>query len=200
MLFTSEPIEVRTDVWLLPHFVETSALLKEIADITAKAPLRHMQVGRGKLMSVAMTNCGDFGWTASNKGYAYRPTDPASMLPWPAMPTLFTAVAEQAANAVNWPPFAPNACLINRYANGASMGMHQDKDEADLRQPIVSVSIGASCQFILGGLSRQSPTRSIELQNGDVLIWGKSARLVFHGVRPLAKAQERYNLTLRRAA
>jgi DNA oxidative demethylase len=199
MLFTSGPIQVCTDVWLLSGFVETSSLLKEIANITAQAPLRRMQVGRGKTMSVAMSNCGELGWTSSNNGYAYTSIDPASAQPWPAMPALFLSIAAQAAHAVAWAPFLPDACLVNHYVNGASMGMHQDTDEADLTQPIVSISIGASCKFILGGLTRQAPTRSIELTNGDVIIWGKSARLLFHGVRPLAKDQERYNLTLRKA-
>jgi DNA oxidative demethylase len=103
---------------------------------------------------------------------------------------------------VGWPDYAPDACLINRYAPGAGLGLHQDRDELNLRQPIVSVSIGASCKFILGGLQRNSCVQSIALHDGDVMVWGGRSRLVFHGVRPLPARNHanRYNLTFRKAA
>jgi DNA oxidative demethylase len=201
MLFETAPLEVIHDFWLLKSFVDTTPLISEIDNIAKHSPFRHLQVPRGSYMKVAMTNCGDFGWTSSTKGYSYDPHDSQALVPkpWPLMPTHFKKIANAAAAAVEWNYVEPNACLVNRYENGAGMGLHQDKDEADLSHSIVSVSIGASCKFIVGGLTRQSPTRTLTLDDGDVLIWGKSARLVFHGVRPIKVGLTRYNLTMRKA-
>jgi DNA oxidative demethylase len=199
MLFTQRPVELLPDFWLLPAFIDTQTLLADIQAIAAQAPFRHMHVGRGKQMSVAMTNCGDFGWTSSPNGYAYCPLDPQTCNAWPSMPKAFLDLAASAVKTIGWEPFHPDACLINRYQEGASMGLHQDKDEKNHDEPIVSVSIGASCKFILGGLSRNDPTKSITLNDGDLLVWGKSARLVFHGVRSLKSTEIRYNLTFRKA-
>jgi DNA oxidative demethylase len=201
MLFKNPPIEVLPDFWLLPALVETPPLVAEIEIIAKQSPFRLMQVAKGNYMKVAMTNCGDFGWTSSSSGYRYDDQDRQGLMPkaWPHMPNRFKQIASEAAQAVGWENQEPDACLVNRYENGAGMGLHQDKDEKDLNKPIVSVSIGASCKFIVGGLTRQSPTRSLTLNDGDVLIWGKSARLVFHGVRPLKEGLTRYNLTMRKA-
>jgi DNA oxidative demethylase len=199
MLFPPHPIELRSDFWLLPAFINTHELTQEIHEIAAQAPFRHMQVANGKQMSVAMTNCGALGWTSSASGYAYYSKDPQTGQDWPAMPDLFSDLAASAVSAVGWGLFIPDACLINRYSEGASMGLHQDRDEKHLAHPIVSVSIGACCKFVVGGLARHEPTAKIELNNGDVLVWGKSARLAFHGVRPLKSAETRYNLTFRKA-
>jgi DNA oxidative demethylase len=199
MLFPQSPIELRPDFWLLPAFVTTQELTKEILTIATEAPFRHMQVARGKQMSVAMTNCGALGWTSSAGGYAYCAQDPQTGHRWPTMPRLFSDLAASAVSAVGWGSFVPDACLINRYSEGAGMGLHQDRDEKHLQHPIVSVSIGASCKFVVGGLARHEPKAKIELNDGDVLVWGKSARLVFHGVSPLKSVEIRYNLTFRRA-
>lgn len=174
-----------------------------IEEVVKLAPFRHMTVPGGKKMSAAMTNCGRYGWTASAKGYAYQSIDPDShaAASWPDMPNELLMLAQQAAGAVGWQAFQPEACLINRYEAGASMGLHQDRDERDLSQPIVSISLGASCQFMVGGEKRTSPTKSVALHNGDVLVWGGQSRLIFHGVRPVSRAigTLRYNLTLRKA-
>jgi DNA oxidative demethylase len=201
MLFTNAPIEVIPDFWWLPSFVETKPLLVDIDIIAEQAPFRHMQVPTGGFMKVAMTNCGAVGWTSSTLGYSYSSIDRHfdSNIPWPAIPTRFKDLAAKASKAVGFGTFEPDACLINRYQNGAGMGLHRDKDERDLAQPIVSVSIGDDCKFIIGGLTRHHPSKSMTLSDGDVLVWGKSARLVFHGVRPLRLGQTRYNLTLRKA-
>jgi DNA oxidative demethylase len=201
MLFKNPPIEVITDFWLLTAFIETTPLVAEIENITRQSPFRFMQVARDSYMKVAMTNCGDFGWTSSTSGYCYDELDRQGLVPkaWPPMPHRFKQIAKDAAQVVGWEYVIPDACLVNRYENGAGMGLHQDKDETDLNNPIVSVSIGASCKFIIGGLTRQSPTHSLILNDGDVLIWGKKARLVFHGVRPLKNGLTRYNLTMRKA-
>jgi DNA oxidative demethylase len=201
MLFQNSPVQVIPDFWLLPAFVETAALLIDIENIAQQSPFRFMQVPRGSYMKVAMTNCGNFGWTSSTRGYKYDALDSQGLISkaWPIMPHRFKQLAGDAARQVGWEKFEPDACLVNRYENAAGMGLHQDKDEKDLEHPIVSVSIGATCKFIVGGLTRQSPTRSITLNDGDVLVWGKRSRLVFHGVRPLQKGLIRYNITMRKA-
>jgi alkylated DNA repair protein (DNA oxidative demethylase) len=194
---------IAPDFWLLRGHAKPEVLMPLIEKITNAAPFRHMTVPGGKKMSVAMTNCGRFGWTASKAGYAYSPVDPESHpeAPWPDMPTQFCELAQQVADTVGWLQFHPDACLINRYEAGASMGLHQDRDEVDLNQPIVSISLGASCQFMVGGEKRTNPVTSIALHSGDVLVWGGKSRLIFHGVRPVSRAEGtlRYNLTLRKA-
>jgi alkylated DNA repair protein (DNA oxidative demethylase) len=198
MLIAAEPLQIATDVWLLPGFADTARLLPLIERIATQSPFRHMQVPGGAAMAVAVTNCGELGWTSDAHGYAYRPQDPLTGQPWPALPEEFRALAASAAAVGGWPDFRPDACLVNRYAVGAGVGLHQDRNEADFAQPIVSVSLGASCRFMLGGLTRKDAVRSHELHDGDVMVWGGSARLVYHGVRPL-RFGLRYNITLRRA-
>jgi DNA oxidative demethylase len=202
MLFSSPPLQLQPDFWLLPGFALARDLRTGIEDVARSAPFRHLVVPSGKAMAVAMTNCGPLGWTSSPKGYEYLPHDPATMLLWPAMPQSFTQLAREAAAAAGWPEYLPDACLVNRYAPGAGLGLHQDRDELDLHAPIVSVSIGASCKFILGGLQRNSPTKSVDLHDGDVMVWGGRSRLVFHGVRPLPTGgiAMRFNLTFRKAS
>ena len=195
-LFSSPPIAIAPHIWLLRGCVNTAPLLQDIEAIAQQAPFRHMQVPSGQSMSVAMTNCGDLGWVADAAGYRYSATDPATQKPWPALPPSWQTLAHDAAALVGWPGFAPDACLVNRYEPGARMGLHQDKNESDYSQPIVSVSIGSSCHFQVGGLQRRDPVKSITLHDGDVLVWGGDARLIHHGVRPL-KQGLRYNLTFR---
>ena len=191
-------------VFLLPHAAESQDLLAEIAQIAAAAPFRHMTVSGGKAMSVAMTNCGDLGWTSSGAGYQYTRCDPESGEPWPAMPAAFKQLASDCASGCGFAGFEPDACLINRYIGPAQMGLHQDKDERDFSQPIVSVSLGASAVFLLGGNQRKGKTQTIPLADGDVLVWGGVARQYFHGVRsPQAdmsgQVPVRFNLTFRKA-
>jgi DNA oxidative demethylase len=200
MLFASDPVELAPDFWHLHGFALGRPLLSGIEQVSSAAPFRHLVVPSGQPMAVAMTNCGPWGWTSSPKGYQYLAHDPDSQQPWPAMPEAFVSLAREAAAAVGWSGFAPDACLVNRYAPGAGLGLHQDRDERNLGAPIVSVSIGASCKFIIGGLQRSDPTRSVTLHDGDVMVWGGASRLVFHGVRPLpANSDIRYNLTFRTA-
>ena len=198
MLLAAAPLQVAADVWLLPGFADSAQLLPLVTAIAEQAPFRHMQVPGGATMAVAVTNCGELGWTSDAHGYAYRPRDPLSGQPWPAMPSRFLDLAVRAAAAGGWRDFRPDACLVNRYAVGAGVGLHQDRNEADFTQPIVSVSLGASCRFMLGGIKRNDPVRSHDLQDGDVMVWGGSARLVFHGVRPL-RLGTRHNITFRKA-
>ena len=204
MLFSSPPLQLAPDVWLLSGFCESASLLAHIQAIEAQAPFRHYTVPGGKSMSVAMTSCGALGWTSSEQGYAYVRADPLTQRPWPGMPHDFKQLATSAASTAGWPNFESDSCLVNRYEAGASMGLHQDRDEPDLREPIVSVSLGASAKFMFGGLRRADPVKTIDLHDGDVLVWGGAARLIFHGVRPLKQSESsaaniRYNLTFRKA-
>jgi DNA oxidative demethylase len=180
-------------------------LIAALRDIEAQAPFRHMHTPGGHQMSVAMTNCGSFGWVTDRSGYRYDANDPETGKPWPAMPPSFRALAGQAAAEAGFDEFSPEVCLINRYAPGARMSLHQDRDELDLGAPIVSVSLGLPAIFLFGGLKRSDKTRRFRLEHGDVAVWGGPARLAFHGVAPLADGEhalmgrQRINLTFRKA-
>ena len=180
-------------------------LVAIIAQVSDAAPFRTMQVPGGGTMSVAMTNCGRAGWTADAKGYRYSGVDPMSGQLWPDMPEILADLAMRASRAAGFGDFEPDGCLINRYAPGARMGLHQDRDETDRRAPIVSVSLGLPATFLFGGLKRADPTIKLELEHGDVVVWGGPARLAYHGIAPLKPGVHpltgaaRYNLTLRKS-
>ena len=187
-----------------------SILLKDLNLILAKSPLRHMVTPGGHSMSVAMTNCGSLGWVTDRKGYRYSTLDPTNNKPWQAMPASFLALAVQAADAAGYVRFIPDACLINQYKTGARMALHQDKDEQDFSQPIVSVSLGVSATFLFGGLKRSDKPIKIQLNHGDVIVWGGESRLNYHGIMPLKAnnhavpnnemlSEFRFNLTFRKA-
>jgi alkylated DNA repair protein (DNA oxidative demethylase) len=156
-------------------------------------------------MSVAMTNCGALGWVSEPSGYRYDPLDPQSGRAWPPMPASFQRLATAAAAAAGFDGFVSDACLVNRYEAGAKLSLHQDKDERDYTQPIVSVSLGVAALFLFGGVKRTDKTLRVPLQHGDVVVWGGPARLRYHGVLALKAAQHRLlgghrvNLTLRKA-
>jgi DNA oxidative demethylase len=180
-------------------------LIADIGAIVAQAPFRHMVTPGGHAMSVAMTNCGSAGWVTDRSGYRYDARDPEAEKPWPAMPPSFCRLAAQAAAEAGFSGFAPDACLINRYAPGAKMSLHQDKDETDFDAPIVSVSLGLSAIFLFGGLQRSDRPRRYRLEHGDIVVWGGPSRLFFHGVAPLGDdehallGRQRINLTFRKA-
>lgn len=180
-------------------------LLQAVSRIEAVAPFRHMSTPGGFTMSVAMTSCGEAGWVTDRKGYRYEPRDPETGRPWPAMPESFSALATQAAQQAGFPGFSPDSCLVNRYAHGTRLSLHQDRNERDLSAPIVSVSLGLPAVFLFGGGSRSERPRRVLLESGDVVVWGGPARLAFHGVAPLAEGihpltgAHRINLTLRKA-
>lgn len=184
---------------------EAQALLDGIAQVAGQSPFRHMITPGGYTMSVAMTNCGNLGWATNARGYLYATEDPLTQRPWPAMPEAFRALCDRAAQAAGYPDFTPDACLINRYAPGAKLSLHQDKDEPDLRAPIVSVSLGLPAVFQFGGLKRNHPVARVMLEQGDVVVWGGESRLFYHGILPLKAGQHpdtgeyRYNLTFRQA-
>jgi alkylated DNA repair protein (DNA oxidative demethylase) len=180
-------------------------LLDALAAIAEQAPFRNMVTPGGLRMSVAMTNCGALGWVTDRAGYRYDACDPQSGKPWPAMPEVFAALARDAAAEAGFAGFAPDACLVNRYEPGARMSLHQDKDEHDFMQPIVSVSLGVPAVFLFGGMQRSDKPMRVALTHGDVVVWGGPARLRYHGVMPLKPHQhdalgtQRNNLTFRKA-
>ena len=184
---------------------QAAALLAAIAEIAAAAPFRRMVTPGGFEMSVAMTNGGTAGWVTDRKGYRYAGLDPTSGKPWPALPPSLLALADAAAATAGYPGFVPDACLINRYEPGARLSLHQDRDEADYRHPIVSVSLGLPATFQFGGLKRNDPVKKVPLRHGDVVVWGGPSRLVHHGVLTLKDGEHpatgrcRFNLTMRRA-
>lgn len=181
------------------------SLLIALADIIAQSPFRHMITPGGFTMSVAMTNCGTAGWVTDRMGYRYDPNDPESGRPWPAMPDCFSDLAVNAATQSGYPDFRPDACLINRYEPGARLSLHQDKNERDFANPIVSVSLGLSAIFQFGGLKRNDPVKKFVLRHGDVAVWGGPSRLCYHGVPELKDGvhetvgRMRINLTFRGA-
>lgn len=180
-------------------------ILSALHDVAAKAPFRHMTTPGGYRMSVAMTNCGPLGWVSDKTGYRYQAVDPDTGARWPEMPEAFLELAESAAAEAGFPNFSPDACLINRYEPGAKLSLHQDKDEHDFRQPIVSVSLGLPAVFLFGGLKRHEKTARIPLAHADVVVWGGPSRLRYHGVTPLKEGSHallgsfRINLTFRKA-
>ena len=184
---------------------EDRALLNDISEISATSPFRHMITPGGFTMSVAMTNCGELGWVTDRTGYRYDPIDPLTGAAWRPMPASFLKLASAAAAKAGFPNFQPDACLVNRYEPGTRLSLHQDRNERDFSQPIVSVSLGLPATFLFGGLKRADKTQRIPLSHGDVVVWGGPARLRYHGVSPLKDGdhpllgQHRINLTFRKA-
>ena len=199
------PVEVLPDVRLLPGFVDPDALAGPLDAVLRAAPPRRFVTPRGASMAVASTSCGAVGWVSDRRGYRYESADPITGRPWPAMPRGFAALADAASRAAGFGAFAPDTCLVNRYAPGVGMGAHQDRDEADLDAPIVSVSLGLPARFFVVGPERRGRAVPIDLVDGDVVVFGASARLHYHGVRPLKEGVHprfgpvRWNLTFRRA-
>ena len=177
-------------------------LLAAVRAISAAAlPFTPRMPKSGRPFTVRMSNCGPLGWVSDQSGYRYQPTHPETGRPWPPIPATLLALWDALARH----PDPPEACLINFYAPTAKMGLHQDRDEEDFAAPVVSISLGDSCLFRVGGLKRSEPTRAFRLSSGDVLVLGGGARLAFHGVdrvyagtSSLLPEGGRINLTLRR--
>jgi alkylated DNA repair protein (DNA oxidative demethylase) len=197
--------QIAPGVVLAPGYLDRAAqesLLAALRMVLARAPLYAPRMPKsGKPLSVRMSNCGPLGWVTDEAGYRYQATHPETGAPWPQMPESLLAAWRELAGY----PHPPEACLINFYGAEARMGLHQDRDEQDLTAPVVSLSLGDSCQFRLGGTSRRDPTRAIRLASGDALVFGGAARLVFHGVDRILPGTStllpeggRINLTLRR--
>lgn len=178
------------------------ALTDAILALAKDAPFyRPVMPNSGKAFSVEETNFGSLGWVADKSGYRYQPHHPQTGKPWPAIPRtlldLWSATTHHDA--------PPQCCLVNLYREGAKMGLHQDKDEAALNAPVLSVSLGDDALFRIGSTSRGGKTRSVKLRSGDVLMFGGPARLAFHGIDRILPGTSRLipgggriNLTLRR--
>ncbi len=188
-----------------PGFLDRAAqeaFAEAIRAVVAAAPLFVPTMPRtGKPFSVRMTNCGPLGWVSDRDGYRYQPTHPDTGQPWPAMPPALLAAWEALAAYAH----PPEACLVNWYAPGTRMGLHQDRDEDEPAAPVVSLSLGDAAIFRIGGTSRRDPTRSLRLESGDALVFGGPARFAFHGIdrviagsSTLLREPGRINLTLRR--
>ncbi|GKX62145.1 alpha-ketoglutarate-dependent dioxygenase AlkB [Pragia fontium] len=190
---------------ILRHFAlhQAEQILSEVSRVSEQMPFRHMITPGGYEMSVAMTNCGRFGWVTDRSGYRYSELDPLSGKAWISMPPICYQLAVEAASQAGFNDFQPDACLINRYDIGAKMSLHQDKDEPDLNHPIVSMSFGLPAKFQFGGLSRSDKTQNVMLTHGDVVVWGGESRLAYHGILPIRKGyhpatgEHRINLTFR---
>jgi DNA oxidative demethylase len=198
-------VEVAPGAWHVPGWLDRAAqegLVAALREVLRKAPLFQPVMPRtGKPFSVRMSNCGALGWVSDVRGYRYQPLHPETAEPWPAIPE----VVMDAWTALSGYPHPPEACLINWYGEGARMGLHQDRDEADFAAPVLSLSLGDTAVFRIGGKDRRDPTRSIRLQSGDAFVLGGASRLAFHGVdRVIAGSSDllpgggRINLTLRR--
>jgi DNA oxidative demethylase len=190
---------------LQPGYLDRSAqerLLAAIRDVIARAPLYTARMPKsGKPMSVRMTNCGPLGWYSDERGYRYQPTHPETGAAWPPIPDMLLAAWRELGGY----PHPPEACLINVYGSEARMGLHQDRDEQDFSAPVVSLSLGDTCLFRIGGTRRGDPTRSFRLASGDAMVLAGEARLAFHGVDRIMPGTStllaeggRINLTLRR--
>lgn len=214
-LFAGEDTEAHLprEEWLgqqavvLRQFVLADAdmILQSIQLILQTSPFRQMKTAGGYQMSVQLSSFGQLGWVSDEQGYAYRAMDPYTQQPWPAIPDGLKQLAQRAAAQAGFANFMPDSCLINRYEIDSKMSLHQDKNEIDFTQPIVSMSLGIPAIFLFGGFSRQAITQRVWLQHGDVVVWGGVDRMRFHGVMPVKAAWHdrlgatRINLTFRRA-
>lgn len=195
-------------ITLTPGYLDRptqDALLTAVRAVIAAAPLYVPRMPRsGQPMSVSMTNCGSLGWvTDAARGYRYQATHPETGAPWPPIPDLLLAAWRELGGY----PHPPQACLVNFYGAAARLGLHQDKDEQDLAAPVVSLSLGDTGLFRVGGLKRSDPTRSLRLASGDAVVLGGEGRLAYHGVDRILPGTStllpeggRINLTLRRVA
>lgn len=191
------------DIW--PGLLDVSAqaaLTEAVLAAARAAPFSNYETAYGKPMSVSMTAFGPLGWISDRSGYRYVDRQPGSAAPWPEMPPMLLDLWSQLGDAET----PPDSCLINLYRDGARMGLHQDRDETDPRFPVLSISLGDTALFRIGGVNRKDPTRSLRLASGDVCRLSGPARLAFHGVDRIVPGSSglvpgggRINLTLRRA-
>ncbi len=200
-----QPLEIAPDCLWWPQYLDRpaqEALVAQVRTVLQAAPLFAPAMPRtGKPLSVRMSNCGALGWVADAAGYRYQAFHPDTRQPWPDIPNALLELWKSLCPAA--PP--PQACLINWYGPEARMGLHQDRDEADLTAPVLSLSLGDTAVFRIGTEERRGPTRSIRLASGDAVVLAGRSRLAFHGVdrilpgsSTLLEAPGRINLTLRR--
>jgi alkylated DNA repair protein (DNA oxidative demethylase) len=190
---------------LVPGYLDRAAQQRVIHALLAvlhQAPAYVPRMPKtGRPMSVRMTNCGPLGWMTDERGYRYQPHHPETGAPWPPIPAPLMEAWQELAGY----PHPPECCLINLYGPTARMGLHQDRDEQEFTAPVVSLSLGDTCLFRIGGRKRGDPTRTVRLASGDALVLGGDARLAYHGVdrimpdtSTLVPGGGRINVTLRR--
>jgi len=190
---------------LVPGYLDRPAqerLLGELNEAMRQAPPYTPRMPKsGHPLSVRMTNCGPLGWITDERGYRYQPLHPETGAPWPPIP----AAALEAWQELAGYPHPPECCLVNLYGPAARMGLHQDRDEQEFAAPVISLSLGDTCLFRVGGTTRKDPTRTLRLASGDALVLDGEARLAFHGVDRIMPGTStllpdggRINLTLRR--
>ena len=184
---------------------QASQLLADLKRVEQTSPFREMLTPGGHAMSSPKTNCGALGWTSDRSGYRYTARDPLTGQCWPPMPASFDRIARDAALAAGFECFAPDSCLINQYFPGTHLGLHQDSDERDHGQPVVTVSLGLPAMFLWSGLARTGKPARVPLFHGDVVVWGGVDRLRYHGIAVLKPGEhglvgaQRVSLTFRRA-
>ncbi|MDQ0314206.1 alpha-ketoglutarate-dependent dioxygenase AlkB family protein [Amorphus orientalis] len=192
-------------VQILPERFKTEdqrALVADLGAVLERAPLFVPRMPRsGKPFSVRMTNCGPLGWVSDIDGYRYQPHHPETGAPWPEIPQRLLDLWHEVAGV----PVGPEACLVNLYGPGTKLGLHQDRDERTFEAPVVSVSLGDTAVFRIGGTTRKAATRSMRLASGDVIVFGGDDRLAYHGIDRILSGSSsllpeggRINLTLRR--
>jgi alkylated DNA repair protein (DNA oxidative demethylase) len=196
------PAVLLNGVRILPGFLPApaqAAILEDVLAVMAAAPPLRFRTRWGGEMSVAMTAAGRFGWTSGPRGYAYAERHPEGMA-WPPIPDSVLAVWDALCPEAR----APESCLVNLYRGRARMGLHQDRDEGDLAQPVLSISLGDEALFRVGGTARGGPTASRWLRSGDVAVLEGAGRLAFHGIDRVREGSSdlvpgggRINLTLR---
>lgn len=181
---------------------EQAALVGEVFRAAEDAPFHVQSTPGGKPMSVETTGLGELSWITDRLGYRYEPRHPLTGRPWPPTPLILQRLWAELAD----PAVPADACLVNLYRTGAKMGLHRDEDEADFRFPVLSISLGDTALFRLGGLSRKDPTRSFRLASGDVCLLAGESRLAYHGVDRITPGSSRLvpgggriNITMRRA-
>jgi len=196
---------MRPGLTYLPGFFDRPAQEALVATLRAaisEAPLFTPVMPRtGRPFTVRMTNLGSLGWVSDRVGYRYQAAHPETGRPWPPIPEVLIGLWRKVASY----PHDPEACLVNLYRQGARMGLHQDRDEEDFAAPVVSVSLGDTAIFRIGGTERGGKTETLKLSSGDVLVMGGPARLSFHGIdrilagtSTLLQEGGRINLTMRR--
>ena len=177
---------------------QDAEFLAAMERILAAAPLHNAMTPGGLPMGVMVSDSG------SPEAFRRRWDPQSDSRLWPPIPRVLAEFAVRCGVRAGFPQFRPDACHINRYQAGTKLGMHQDRHEIDLSQPIVSISLGLECVFLLGGLQRTDAAKRILLEHGDVIVWGGPARMRFHGVQPLKPGSHlmtgpyRYNLTFRK--
>lgn len=199
------PLSVTPGFDLWPGLLDLElqqALVSSVFEAAEVAPFAQYETPQGKAMSAAMTAFGPLGWVSDRAGYRYADRHPRSGEPWPETPQVLLDLWARLGDAET----PPDSCLVNLYRGDARMGLHQDRDEADPRFPVLSISLGDTAVFRIGGTRRKDPTRSLRLSSGDVCRLSGPARLAFHGVdrilpgsSSLVPGGGRINLTLRRA-